>query len=424
MDRSRAWPRSQEVPLPLPPVSASFLPVSPGQCPSDARTRESLFSSVKPASGPAGSFVAPGQRSSSGSDNDDIFAAIDLGTNNCRLMIAARANGGFRVVDSYSRIVRLGEGLHRTGELGEDAMTRTMDALRACAARLGRRKPYGFRAVATEACRRARNGRAFIERIRAETGLEFEIISGREEAELAVESCAGLLFSGIHHDAAGTVSIRAPGEQAQPGRGLLLDIGGGSTEIAWVRLDQDRRTHDVIGFISLPIGVITLSEQFSSQGPEDYRAMVAHVRENLEAFETTHRIGREILSGSVRVVGTSGTVTTLASLDLDLPRYSRCAIDGYRLGVINARKAISRLHRMGSRGMHAHPCIGPERASYVLPGCAIFEAFLSLWSSDIVVADRGLRDGLLTRMMRDSGAPGTKRNGTSGPRGRQRRTHG
>ncbi|GBR10737.1 hypothetical protein AOE01nite_25360 [Acetobacter oeni] len=338
-----------------------------------------------------------------------MFAAIDLGTNNCRLMIAARVNGGFRVIDSFSRIVRLGEGLQKTGELGEDAMVRTMDVLHACAARLGRRQPFGFRAVATEACRRAKNGRAFIKRIHDETGLEFEIISGREEAELAVESCSELLFAGLQRSASSPVSSAS--SDGKPTRGLLLDIGGGSTEIAWVRLDQQKRTHDVIGYISLPFGVITLSEQFSTRQPGNYRDMVAFVGQHLKAFETTHRISREILCGGVRAVGTSGTVTTLASLDLDLPRYSRCAIDGYHLGVDNARKAIARLHRMGTQGMYVHPCIGPERASCVMPGCAIFEAFLSLWTSDIVVADRGLRDGLLTRMMRSNGSFGARRQG-------------
>ncbi|NHO31179.1 Ppx/GppA family phosphatase [Acetobacter sp. LMG 1636] len=372
--------------------------------------------------GPDGNERPATRRSYAGHDNDDVLAAIDLGTNNCRLMIAARANSGFRVVDSYSRIVRLGEGLQKTGELGEDAMARTLDALHTCAVRLGRRPPSGFRAVATEACRRARNGREFIRRIHDETGLRFEIISGREEAELAVESCSGLLFSSFYRGAAGT--IKSASGQPAPTRGLLLDIGGGSTEIAWVRLDHGRRTHDVIGYISLPIGVITLSEQFSSHRPDDYRVMVQHVHHQLKAFETTHRINREILGGGVRVVGTSGTVTTLASLDLDLPRYSRCAIDGYHLGVMNAHKAIARLHRMGVQGMHAHPCIGSERASYVLPGCAIFEAFLSHWSSDIVVADRGLRDGLLTRMMSGNGLAGGRRNGLSGARGRQHRMPG
>ncbi|MCH4090550.1 Ppx/GppA phosphatase family protein [Acetobacter sp.] len=324
-------------------------------------------------------------------------AALDLGTNNCRLMVASRTEGGFRVLDSYSRIVRLGEGLQLTGELNADAMNRTLEALHTCVDRLGRHRPIRLRAVATEACRRARNGQAFVERIRKETGFEFEIISGKEEAELAVESCSALLFDPVWKRS----SDLAKDAQPEQDWGLLLDVGGGSTEIAWMQLDQASRKYTLVGYVSLPIGVITLAEQFPHRRPGTYRAMLDVVSESLAAFEQTHQIRRYIAEDRVRVVGTSGTVTTLASLDLDLPRYIRQAVDGYRLQPDNARRAIGRLHRMGMEGMRVHPCIGSERATYVMPGCAIFEAFLSLWPASVVVADRGLRDGLLLRMMRE-----------------------
>ncbi|AQS86330.1 hypothetical protein A0U92_07340 [Acetobacter aceti] len=346
--------------------------------------------SLRPAGGQQRSY--PG-----GWDQSGSCAALDLGTNNCRLMVAARTEGGFRVLDSYSRIVRLGEGLQLTGELNGAAMDRTLEALHTCVDRLGRHRPIRLRAVATEACRRARNGQAFVERIRQETGFEFEIISGKEEAELAVESCSALLFDPVRRRSTDFVRESRSGQDW----GLLLDVGGGSTEIAWVRLDQTARKHTLVGYISLPIGVITLAEQFPHRRPGTYRAMLEMVKEQLEAFEQTHQISRHIESDRVRVVGTSGTVTTLASLDLDLPRYIRQAVDGYRLQPDSARRAIGRLHRMGMEGMRVHPCIGSERATYVMPGCAIFEAFLSLWSANVVVADRGLRDGLLLRMMRE-----------------------
>ncbi|NHN87420.1 Ppx/GppA phosphatase family protein [Acetobacter conturbans] len=322
-------------------------------------------------------------------EGGEVCAALDLGTNNCRLMVASRTHAGFRVLDSYSRIVRLGEGLQLTGELNEAAMVRTLEALHVCNSRLGRHRPVRLRAVATEACRRARNGRDFVERIRQETGLEFEIISGREEAELAVESCAALLHGGAETSTA----------EAAPKWGLLLDVGGGSTEIAWVRLDKKARKHEVVSFVSLPVGVITLAELFPHRRPGVYKAMVTQVRQYLTDFEETHQIRQRVEEGGVRVVGTSGTVTTLASLDLDLPRYIRHAVDGYCLKPDNARNAIGRLHRMGMEGMRVHPCIGAERATYVMPGCAIFDAFLSLWPASVVVADRGLRDGLLLQMM-------------------------
>mgnify|MGYP001472993095 CR=1 FL=1 len=326
-----------------------------------------------------------------GSGKEEICAALDLGTNNCRLMIASRTVAGFRVLDSYSRIVRLGEGLQGTGELNEEAMIRTLDVLRVCNTRLGRHRSVRLRAVATEACRRARNGRDFVERIRRETGLDFEIISGREEAELAVESCSALL----HRD------FPALGEQNPPEWGLLLDIGGGSTEIAWVKLSSTDRKHEVVGYVSLPVGIITLAEMFPPSQSDAYAAMLSFVHEHMAKFEQACQIQQQLDRGAVRVVGTSGTVTTLASLDLDLPRYMRHVVDGYCLHPENARSAMHRLHRMGTNGMRVHPCIGPERAPSVMPGCAIFEAFLSLWPSSIIVADRGLRDGLLLRMMRE-----------------------
>lgn len=333
-----------------------------------------------PNNGDAASFSPPRP------ETEDICAALDLGTNNCRLMIASRATTGFRVLDSYSKIVRLGEGLHASGELSDVAMQRTLEALHICRNRLERHKPARVRAVATEACRRALNGRTFIERIFQETGIRFDIISAREEAVLAVESCAALL----------------QGKNiASQEWGLLLDIGGGSTEVAWVQLDPYRQRHRLAGYVSLPVGVITLAEQFSERQPDAYRAMVECVSVCMQEFEQAHDIQKKIGDGKVRVVGTSGTVTTLASLNLDLPRYIRSAVDGYCLPPEGARNAIARLHRMGIEGMRVHPCIGTERAHYVMPGCAIFEAFLSLWPANITVADRGLRDGLLLRMMQD-----------------------
>lgn len=324
---------------------------------------------------------------------EELFAALDLGTNNCRLMVAAQTAGGFRVVDSYSRMVKLGEGLHHTGKLTGPAIERTLDALHTCAERIGRYPLRDIRAVATEACRRAENGPAFLERAQAETGLQINVISGREEASLAVESCASL----IHSTRFG----------AQRNRALLFDIGGGSTEIAWVRVDPFRQTRDLIGYLSLPVGVITLSEQFGHKDVHDpncYAEMVAYTKQALHDFEAIHRIGPEIRRKQTRFIGTSGTVTTLASLVLGLPRYVRAAVDGTQLPSVSARRAVRMLHEMGQTGIEAHPCIGPDRALFVLPGCAIFEAIHDMWPvEDIIVADRGLRDGMVLRMIHKAG---------------------
>ncbi|APH54427.1 Exopolyphosphatase [Granulibacter bethesdensis] len=333
------------------------------------------------------------------------YAALDLGTNNCRLLIGTPAGGSFRVLDSFSRIVRLGEGLQTTDRLSQQAMERTLAALRACAARMQRRSLSGVRAVATEACRRAVNGSDFLSRVRAEIGLDFDVISTREEIELALESCTPLL--------------RRSGAR----RVLLFDIGGGSTELAWIRIDADRPV--LIGTVSLPVGVVRFAEQYGAArfSTAAFEEMVQDVRQRMETFEAVHRIRHEILHGGVALLGTSGTATTMASISFDLNRYRRPLVDGAVLTMPQADHAVQTLRMLGEEGLHGeglrkHPCIGPQRADFVLPGCAIFQAIRSLWpTSSVIVADRGLREGMLLRMMQEArhsqGHAGRRRKKTS-----------
>jgi exopolyphosphatase / guanosine-5'-triphosphate,3'-diphosphate pyrophosphatase len=310
------------------------------------------------------------------------FAALDLGTNNCRLLVGAPSGDGFRVLDSFSRIVRLGEGLHSTGQLSRPAMDRAIVALRACADRLARRPVRQLRAIATEACRRAVNGGEFLARVKDETGLDVGIISSREEAELALESCSSLLAG-------------------EGRRALLFDIGGGSTELAWVRLGGGRA--ELIGYDSLPVGVVTLAERWGEGGfsPDGFEAMVEDVAARLTPFERIHCIAHEIRNGGVRLLGTSGTVTTLAGVALNLDRYRRPAVDGVALSAQQAERALDMLRTIGREGLAQHPCVGPDRVDFVLPGCAVFAAIRRLWPApQVVVADRGLREGMLLRMIR------------------------
>ncbi len=320
------------------------------------------------------------------------FAALDLGTNNCRLLIAAPGGPvGYRVIDSFSRAVRLGEGLENTGLLSEAAMDRALLALEACAQKLGRRHIRGLDAVATEACRRARNGPAFLARARAATGLPLRVIGAREEAALAMISCAPLL---------GCTDRRA----------LLFDIGGGSTEIAWVRAPSAEASPELIGYTTMPLGVVTLAERLGSScfTEEGFAAVVEEVAAELIRFDAVHAIGREIAAGGVRMIGTSGTVTTLAGVALSLPRYSRSAVDGQVIGMAAADQALADLFALGRAGLAAHPCVGPERVDFVLPGCAVFAAIRRVWpTASVTVADRGLREGMLMRLMR--GTPTRKR---------------
>lgn len=318
-----------------------------------------------------------------------VYAALDLGTNNCRLLIGAPTAAGFRVVDSFSRIVRLGEGLGASGRLAEVAMDRAVLALRACAEKLGRRPVRRLQAVATEACRRAVNGGEFLSRVEAETGLRLRIITAREEAELAMESCGPLL-------------------EGEDRRALLFDIGGGSTEIAWIRIpprcgEPDAAAPELIGYISLPLGVVTLAERVGDScfTAEGFGAVVEEVADQLAAFDQVHSIGREIRAGGVRLMGTSGTVTTLAGVALALPRYRRPLVDGRTLDADLADEALADLFALGREGLAAHPCVGPDRVEFVLPGCAVYAAIRRVWPAPrLTVADRGLREGMLLRMMR------------------------
>ncbi|HEX3984304.1 MAG TPA: Ppx/GppA phosphatase family protein [Acidisoma sp.] len=321
-----------------------------------------------------------------------IFGALDLGTNNCRLMLGVPSSSGFRVIESFSRSVGLGEGLAETGQLAEPAMDRAMDALRSCASRLSRYRLSGLTAVATEACRRAANGADFLARVRQQTGLDIRIISGREEAELTLESCSPLL--------------RGAGSRA-----LVFDIGGGSTEIAWVRLEGGSQT--LISFVSLPFGVMTLRActEHSCFTEDGFNTMVETVEEKLWEFEDIHRIGREINRAGVRLLGTSGTITTVASVALKLPRYRRPLVDGILLPGEEADAAVDTLRAMGRSGLAAHPCIGEDRADLVLPGCAIFAAIRSVWPTpEVGVADRGLREGILLRQIRGGRRKDSRRN--------------
>jgi exopolyphosphatase/guanosine-5'-triphosphate,3'-diphosphate pyrophosphatase len=332
----------------------------------------------------------------------DLYAALDLGTNNCRLLIAQPTRPGqFRVVDAFSRIVRLGEGLGASGRLSNDAMDRAVEALRVCAAKLKTREIRRMRLIATEACRAAENGETFLTRVTEETGLQLEIIDRETEARLAVSGCSSL----VGPDARSVV---------------LFDIGGGSSEIAVIRIGDNRSSrlaNHITHWTSLPVGVVTLSERHGGRDvtPELFEAMVREVQGMLECFDCppVHGGGRD--SVDFHLIGTSGTVTTLAGVHLDLPRYDRRKVDGVWLSDDEVSAMQAKLLSWDFAGRAANPCIGPDRADLVLAGCAILEAIRRRWPSPRMrVADRGLREGLLTDMMADDGV---------WRRGRARRGH-
>jgi exopolyphosphatase / guanosine-5'-triphosphate,3'-diphosphate pyrophosphatase len=314
------------------------------------------------------------------------YAALDLGTNNCRLLIARRAGGSFRVIDAFSRIVRLGEGLTATGVLSEAAMARTIEALRVCAGKIGHRRVATGRYVATEACRRAANCATFLARVREEIGIELEIISTGEEARLVVAGCAPLLHPRIPY-------------------AVVFDIGGGSTEIVWLHraaMRGARPRMEILGSVSLPFGVVTFTERFGGieVSPAIYRAMVAEAEAALAPFEKAHRIRRAVRAGQVQMLGSSGTVTTLAGVNLALPRYTRALVDGSILTFDQIELVSRHLAGLDIEGRAANPCVGRERADLVLSGCAILDAICATWPvGRLRVADRGIREGILFDLM-------------------------
>jgi exopolyphosphatase/guanosine-5'-triphosphate,3'-diphosphate pyrophosphatase len=312
-----------------------------------------------------------------------IFAALDLGTNNCRLLIASPAEAGatsLRVHDSYSKIVRLGEGVGAGGDLSEEAMERTIAALKVCQKKLSRFNIDAARFVATEACRRATNGSQFMQRIQNETGLAIDIITAEEEAHLAFMGCSSLLAQDREH-------------------ALVFDIGGGSTELMWVDRVNDNR---IIDWFSINYGVMNLSDKYGGGGLADlaYNDMVKLMNERLEAFQDKNEIVETMATGKAQMLSTSGTVTTVAAVYLDLPRYDRAKIDGITLPVSGLRDTAKRLVAMRPSERFNHPCIGPERSDFIISGCAIFEALSGLWQDgEITIADRGVREGIILSLM-------------------------
>ncbi len=315
------------------------------------------------------------------------YAALDLGTNNCRLLVAVPTRPGqFRVIDAFSRIVRLGEGLGRTGSLAATAMDRAVAALEICAQKLSAREISGARLIATEACRAAANGAEFIERVWAETGLRLEIVSRETEARLAVSGCGSL----VDRNARGAV---------------LFDIGGGSSEIALLDLrggTSRRLSNHIVAWTSLPVGVVSLAERHGGRDvtPELFERMVGEVVTLIHAFPGRDRLAALVGRDGFHLLGTSGTVTTLAGVQLKLERYDRRQVDGLWLKDDEVDELVDRIRGWTFEERVANPCIGSDRADLVLAGCAILEGIRRIWPARMLrVADRGLREGLLTEMM-------------------------
>lgn len=323
------------------------------------------------------------QEAKKNKEDAPVYAAIDLGTNSCRLVIATPTPSAFRVVETFSKVTRLGEGIIQDNQLSSQAIRRTINALKVCSGVINEYAPIkNFRYVATAACRRAKNCSVFLSQVKKETGLDLEIISTKEESRLAVVGCLPLLNRNIK-------------------RVLVFDIGGGSTEISLARISNSGNTF-IEGFVSLPYGVVTISEALPGHDMTSlaYDSIIDKTHSLLKDFEEQYKIMEAIKNQEIQVIGTSGTVTVLGAVHLNLPRYNRLAVDGLSVVKTDLDKTIAKIKRIGEDGRKKHPCIGPQKADLTMAGCAIIEGITSFWPiSEVSIADRGIREGILLDMM-------------------------
>lgn len=326
------------------------------------------------------------------------YAALDLGTHNCRLLVARPSRSGFRVIDAFSRIVRLGEGVGSSGRLSEAAQRRAIEAIQVCADKMERRGVNRYRAIATQACRLATNRDQFIDRVMSETGVLLDVIDPREEARLAIGGCVPLLCP--KNDYA-----------------IIFDIGGGSTQVVLVRCDAGAT--EILDSMSVPYGVVTLGEKIGTDALDEtvYGRWVETIGQALEQFCQRNQLAGKVANGEVQMLGTSGTVTTLSGINRSLPRYIRSEVDGSYLSFKAAREISHRLRGMTLGERADHPCIGKERADLVLAGCIILEAICAVWPvGRLRVADRGIREGVLLDLMKAADAESARWGQTHGER--------
>lgn len=315
------------------------------------------------------------------SNPSPCYAAIDLGSNSCRLLIGEKNGITFHTIDAYSRVTRLSEGVATTGYITQDAQTRTLLTLKQALRRLENYKPHSIRCVATEVCRRAKNAPDFLKKVREETGLDFSVISEEQEASLAVLGLTPLLNPAFPY-------------------AIIFDVGGASSEIVLVKNLGPNIQPEILDWISIPMGVVSVLETHNPEHCKNYFAIVEYIKEKLIRFGEAHDINTLISEQKVQLIGASGTATTAASIHLGLRYYDRDRIDGLEMSFDDVDSVIKKLQMMSITERSMHPCIGVERADLVLGGMAIFEGLSSAWPvGHITVADRGVRDGIMTQMI-------------------------
>ena len=307
----------------------------------------------------------------------DRLATVDLGTNTVRLLVVEAGDGAWRALHQTQRVTRLGEGQAAAGRLLPEPMRRTAAVVAEFSRAARGWGAEAVRIVATSAVREASNREEFVARVEAESGERVDVVSGEDEARLTLRG----VTSGLPELA---------------GSFVLFDIGGGSTEFVLARDGVSEAA------VSLRLGVVTLQEEWGERGPVRWDRF-ARMREEVER-RLRDEVPERIAAASGPLVGTAGTVTTLAALDLDLAAYDATRVHGHRLTRATVERLLARLGALGVDERARLPCMEPGRADVIIPGIAICLAAMTRVRRDaLVVSDRGLREGILCELLEGAG---------------------
>ncbi len=306
------------------------------------------------------------------------LAAIDIGSNSIRcLVVEANENEVFRVLDDEKATVRLGEGLHRTKRISTAAGERARDAL----LRMGKiAKSLGvgaIEAVATSAVRKAENGLEFVAEIEAETGIDIRIISGEEEAELAV-------LSARHHFSMGNSPY------------ALVDIGGGSAELVLATGNL------VENIVSMGLGAVYLTEAFLSNDPVSKSELLAlrkHIRKKLRK-----NLDASYCQPLQCIIGSGGSITSIGRMLMAQRGESYDSVNRYEVLHSDVVHLLAKLHRIPCRDRRSVPGLSPERADIIVAGVTVIDELMHFLGTNILrINERGIREGLILQSLEKFG---------------------
>lgn len=306
-----------------------------------------------------------------------VFASIDLGTNTVRLLVVTGNSKGFTTLHSNQLITRLGEGLSHSGILKDIAMERTIKAVLDFKREASKYSPFAIWVAATSAVREAKNRNEFIEKIREVTGLELEVIPWEEEARRTLLG----VFSGLD----GNIK-----------KAIVFDIGGGSTEYI---LTVDKR---LVKSVGTALGVVHLSEKYIRKDPVDDGELIILESVITNKIRNVKSQLHDVLCTmhDVRLIGTAGTVTTIAALDLNLHPYDPAKVNGYVLNIENVKEILKKLKNMTLEERRNIPALESGREDLIIPGAVIVIKTMEIFGfNEMIVSDYGLREGIILAKM-------------------------